>query len=409
MFAGAFRQGDFRRMDHGVSTSPSFHVVHLLSVGIWSGPSQVAVNLLADGVRRGWRMTLVLLERRGAELERVRTAAAAVGAEVIALRAERAFDPVLSWRLRALLATLKPDVVHCHGYKPAAAALLAGRAAGCARVLTVHGWHRANRKLVVYEQLERRLAHFFDRTFAVSPELEAELRRSGVPKRRLVLARNAFDLAGAAWPDGAEIRAERACWRLPAGPVVGAVGRLRREKGLDLLLRALAGSSGVALVLVGDGPERPELERLAGKLDLRPPPVFAGVTDKPLAALAALTVVALPSRSEGLPQSLLEAMALGRPVVATRIASLPEVLDEGNAGLLVPPDDPEALGAAIRRLLNDPQLASRLGTAARRRVKEHYALELLGNLIEREYRSALAERARPSARHGSRTAEDNVR
>ena len=375
-----------------VIARPPLHVVHLLSVSLWSGPSQVAVNLLADGVRRGWRMTLVLFERRAAALERLRTEARAAGAEVIGLEAEWPFDPTLPRRLRRLLGRLDPDMVHCHGYKPALAGLLAGRARHRALVMTVHGWHRANRQLVLYEWLERRLAARFDRVFAVSPELRDALRQTGVAETKLVLARNAFDLTGAVWPDEAAIRAARGRWGLPDGPAVGAVGRLRREKGLDVLIRALAGQPGVPLVLVGDGPERAELERLAAELELQPAPVFAGETDRPLATLAALSVVALPSRSEGLPQSLLEAMALGRPVVASRVAGLPDVLDQGRCGLLVPPDDPEALRGAIRRLLDDPALAARLGRAARQRVETTYALAALGDLTEREYRAALAER-----------------
>ena len=366
-------------------------VVHILSTALWGGPSQVVVNLLAEGRRRGWTMTLVLFEHPGARLGRLCSEVQKVGADVVRLALGGPLDPRLGWKLGGLLRSIDPDVVHCHGYKPALAALLAEPRGRRARVLTVHGWTAQTLRLRLYEWLERQvLAPRFERVFVVSPALRERLLGLGLPAERVVLTPNAFDPAGYRPPAAAETAALRDRWGVASDqPVVGALGRLSREKGHDVLVRAMAGLPGVQLVLVGDGPARAELEQLAERLALRPRPVFAGETDQPLTALAALDVVALPSRTEGLPQSLLESMALGRPLVASAVGAVPDALDHGRAGLLVPPDDPEALQAALAGLLDDAAEAGRLGAAAHDRVMQSYTAEALGDRLEREYRLVL--------------------
>lgn len=376
------------------------HVAHILSVALWGGPSQVVVNLLAEGHRRGWTMTLVLFEHPGAALERLSSEAREAGAEVVRLPLGGAFDPRLGTKLRALLRRLDPDVVHCHGYKPALAALLAEPRSRRACVLTVHGWSARHWRLGIYEWLERRiLAPRFGRVFVVSQRLRDWLLELGLPPEKVVLIPNAFDPSRYGEPARAAIEDLRRSWGLvPGQPAVGALGRLSLEKGHDVLIRAMAGLPGTRLVLIGDGPVRPDLERLADQLRLQPRPVFAGETDRPLTALAALDVVVLPSRTEGLPQSLLEAMALGRPVVASAVGAVPDALDHGGAGLLVPPEDPGALRAALARLLNDADLARRLAAAAHERVMRIYTPQALGDRLEGEYRALLD---RPDAGSGA--------
>ena len=215
----------------------------------------------------------------------------------------------------------------------------------------------------------------------------------------VVLIPNAFDHSRYGEPTRAAIKDMRRSWSLvPGEPAAGSLGRLSLEKGHDVLIRAMAGLPGTRLVLIGDGPVRPDLERLADQLRLQPRPVFAGETDRPLTALAALDVVVLPSRTEGLPQSLLEAMALGRPVVASAVGAVPDALDHGGAGLLVPPEDPGALRAALARLLNDADLARRLAAAAHERVMRIYTPQALGDRLEGEYRALLD---RPDAGSGA--------
>ena len=149
------------------------------------------------------------------------------------------------------------------------------------------------------------------------------------------------------------------------GPVVGAVGRLDRQKGFDVLLRALADVPRARLVLVGDGDERAPLERLAAELGLSERVRFEGWREDPRRYLTTFDVFALPSRFEGFPLAIIEAMLARLPVVATRVGSVPEAVADGETGLLVPSDDPPALATALRSLLGDPARRAALGAKGR--------------------------------------------
>jgi glycogen synthase len=161
----------------------------------------------------------------------------------------------------------------------------------------------------------------------------------------------------------------------PAGPTgVLFVGRLHRQKGVDILLRALPLLPPVATVtLVGDGPERAALCRLADELGVADRVTVTGFVPHGMVPglLAGADVVVLPSRYEELGTALVEAMAAGRPVVAARVGGIPELVRDGVDGLLVPPDDPGALAKAVTRVLANPVLAAELGANGRARVAGH--------------------------------------
>lgn len=141
-----------------------------------------------------------------------------------------------------------------------------------------------------------------------------------------------------------------------------AVGRLVEQKNHELAIRAMTQVPGATLAIVGDGPLRPDLERLAAELDA--PVIFTGVRSDARALMGAADVVVMPSRWEGLPLTALEALASGTPLVATSVRGLRELVTDGENALLVP-EDPDALAAALRRVLDDPALAARLAEAGR--------------------------------------------
>lgn len=163
-----------------------------------------------------------------------------------------------------------------------------------------------------------------------------------------------------------------------SGPlVIGAVGRLHQQKGFDVLLRAVAQLQDVRVVIVGDGPERQALEDLADDLDIGDRLYITGWTDDVEEHLSTFDVLAMPSRFEGLPLVLLEAMLSGRAVVATGVGSIPDAVHDGETGLLVPVNDPDALASALRRLQQDRGLRSELGAAAVRLAQERFTVSAM--------------------------------
>jgi glycosyltransferase involved in cell wall biosynthesis len=171
---------------------------------------------------------------------------------------------------------------------------------------------------------------------------------------------------------------------------IGAIGRLVPQKGFDLLLRALARlPDDVTCMVLGDGPERASLERLATELGLADRVTFAGWIERPREYLPGFELVAMPSRFEGLPLLAIEAALLERPVVATAAYGLPDVVRDGDTGVLVPPEDPVALANAIAGLLHDPARRAEMGRRARARALEKFSVEGMARSYEELYRRVL--------------------
>jgi glycosyltransferase involved in cell wall biosynthesis len=174
------------------------------------------------------------------------------------------------------------------------------------------------------------------------------------------------------------------------GPVVGAVGRLEHQKGFDTLIRALSLVEGAALVLVGDGNERAALEHLARKVGVADRVLWAGWSDDPRRYLATFDVFALPSRFEGFPLAVLEALLARSAVIAADVGSVSEVVLDGKTGLLVPPEDPIALAGAIGRLLADAGRRRRLGEQGRQLVLERFTATHMTRAFESLYAELLS-------------------
>jgi glycosyltransferase involved in cell wall biosynthesis len=177
-----------------------------------------------------------------------------------------------------------------------------------------------------------------------------------------------------------ERRRIRAGWDVPAEAcLVGCVGRFARIKGQDLLLDAFAAATrddpGVHLVLVGEGDQRAALERQAAELGIAARVHLPGLVPDPRTIYGALDIVAQPSRSEGMPNAMLEAGAAGLPIVATAVGGTPDIVIDGTTGLTVPADDVPALAGGIGRLVSDADLRARLGAAVREHVEASFGMD----------------------------------
>jgi glycosyltransferase involved in cell wall biosynthesis len=174
--------------------------------------------------------------------------------------------------------------------------------------------------------------------------------------------------------------------------VVGGVGRLHRQKGFDVLVRAVARLPGTHLVLVGDGPERASLEHLADRLGVADRVSVTGWVETVSGWLSIVDVLAMPSRFEGLPLALLEAMLAERPVVGTDVGSIGDALRHGETGLVVPVDDELALTDALGRLREDPGLRRRLGRAGAELARDRFTVGAMARAYEEVYAEVLRRR-----------------
>jgi glycosyltransferase involved in cell wall biosynthesis len=305
----------------------------------------------------------------------LREAAAEAGARFVPLRHVR--RPIRPWRdfagfveLSRLLRCERPQIMHASSSK---AGVLGRLAAAVTRVpirfFTVHGWAfsaYSGLPSLLYRLSDRLMKPLTTVTICVSEnELAAGLEAGTCSVERSVVIRNAVDVAAAA-----RSQHDRDTPRLIA------VGRLKAPKDFLTLMRAFAElpEGSFEALIVGDGPDRAAVEAEIHSLRLDGRVRLAGERDDVPALLAASDVFVLSSRSEGLPVSVLEAMAAELPVVASDVGGLRELVVDGETGILVPPGDAEALAAALGRLVEDRDLRRRLGAAGRARAETLFDL-----------------------------------
>ena len=294
--------------------------------------------------------------------------------------------------------SLRPDLVHTHSSKAGFLGRLAARRARVPHIVhTPHGHvfhgYFAGPLTRLFIGLERIAAPWTDRIVTLSEaEARDHLRRGiGVPGQFVTIP-SGVDLA--------PLAIARPTPLVSGGPVVAAVARLVPVKGFHYLVDAapevLRRCPGARFLIVGDGERRAALEARTRAAGLTDRITFTGFREDVASVMAAADLVVLPSINEGMGRVLVMAMALGKPIVATRVGGVAELLGEGEAGLLVPPRDAGALAQAISSLLGDGSRAKALGEAGRRRAPHYSAEAMLGDLA-RLYREVLAgaRRQRP--------------
>lgn len=279
------------------------------------------------------------------------------------------------------------DLLHTHGYKPD---ILFGMALRPLRripvIATVHGWSetRAWSKMAAYQALQRLSWRWIERVVAVADNSPAY---RGAARNRTVTIENGIapDTLASADP---ELRAhiEQHCH---GRPCIGMIGRLSHEKGADVLLAAFsqlrAAGRDYALVLIGDGPECAGLEELVRSHGLEGEVLFTGYVDRASRLMACFDVLAMPSRTEGLPITLLEAMVAGVPVVASRVGQIPAVVENGACGTLIDPEDAGALATGLARLIEDKGQRDALVARAQARVSKDYGMSRVAARYTAQY------------------------
>lgn len=357
-------------------------VIHFIDSAVFGGAEQALLDLLAEVDLAEWRP--VLFHNGGEALRPLLDGALALGVEVEQVPVVRGAAgvfriPRFAHRLRAY----RPDIFHAHLPWPLACSggILA---AALARVPVVVATAQLyvdvpeSALLALQRRLVRPRVH---RYFAVSQATaESLVRGEGVAPERVQVVRNGVRLS----------RTPPATSTRNGGrPVVLTLARLDSQKGLDHLLDAAVHVPSAEFVLAGDGPERAALEARAARLGITDRVRFLGFRRDVAELLATCDVFVLPSLYEGLPLALLEAMAAERPVVATAIPGVNEVMAHNETGYLVPPADPAALAAALRHVLGDTDLARRIASGARERVVASFSAESVAAQVMGSYRELL--------------------
>lgn len=299
------------------------------------------------------------------------------------------------WHFARALREWGADLAHTHDIYTniffAPWARIAGR---CQVLASRRWWYDAPRPGLV--TLNRLCNRFANRLLANSPGVARLLvGEEGVAEKKVVVIPNFLDRRAFDRLPDERVGQQRADWGIPAGAfVLGAVARLAPVKNHVLLLNALALlPADIRLVLVGDGPSRGSLEREAAALDVLDRVHFVGELVTPVNLHQFFDVSVLCSLSEGFPNSIIEAMAAARPVIATPVGGILDVVEDGVTGLLRPSNDPAAMAEAIARLRTDPAFCRRLGEAGRGFVSSRYGQDQVIGILMEVYRSMSGRRS----------------
>lgn len=371
-------------------------IVHVAKVAGIAGAENHLLMLLPELAARGFDIKVVVLGDDGPS-RGFRDALAAVGiaSERVSIRAP--WDPFTVRTLTVRLRDLRPDVVHTHLIHADVHGQAAAARAGVP--LKVSSRHNTNpfRRRPWVRFFDRGALRRVDRVIAISEAVGrfvVDVEGADPARVRVV----PYGLDPPPVVPGARDVARRRLGIDESSPVVGVFGRCVRQKGIDVLLDAwpkvLSIHPAARLVVVGDGPLRARLERQSSRLGLAGRVIFAGWLDRAAALMSGCDVVAMPSRWEGFGLVALEAMAAARPIVASRVGGLEDIVVDGVSGTLVAPDNPAALADALSRLLAQPAVAELFGVAGLERLRRHFSVAAMVDGTEAVY-SELLDGAAP--------------
>jgi glycosyltransferase involved in cell wall biosynthesis len=351
-------------------------IVNLVASPFVGGPEQQMLGL-ASSLPDDCRTVFVAFANSGKSAALVNEARRQ-GFEAIVLKHDAPEFGAAAREVAKHLRRLRADVLCCHGYKPDIIGWRAARQAGVPVVAVAHGWTGATFKVRLNERLDRVILRWMDRVVCVSEAEAVKVRAAGVPSSRVLVIRNAIGRKAFAAPDPEYGERLRSLLPEDCDRIVGAAGRLSPEKGFDQLVEAavpvLRAVPTAGFVLFGEGPLRSRLAEQISARGLEGRFVLAGFRTDLGRFLPHLDLAVLSSYTEGLPVFILEACAAGVPVIASAVGGVPEVVEDGVNGYLVPPGRPDLLAQGIVAALSDEDRRRAMGENGRKRVRENFTL-----------------------------------
>lgn len=387
-------------------------VLHVRVVtGTGGGPEKTILNSPRFLERHGYQSRCVFLHPPGdVGIQDIAERGRRAGTEIIPIPDQGPFDWRVLWALRRLCGEHQVAIWHGHDYKSNVFGLLLRRFHRMRLVTTAHGWGAIIGRVPLYNRIDRAVLPYYEKVICVSNDLAEICQSARVPEERLCVIENAIDLEQ--YQPCLLKTSPRSQLELPTDRIlVGAVGRLSPEKGFDLLIRAvgelLQEGMNLGLLIAGEGPERSHLEAQIRQQSDPSRFRLLGHQSDLSDFYGAIDVYALSSLSEGLPNVLLEAMAMALPVVASRVGGVPQLIEDGITGQLVDAGDQRALTEHLRDLANNANQRQRLGEAARQAIAARYSFERRMAKMVEIYRSIGIEGARhaKTARETSRPRE----
>jgi glycosyltransferase involved in cell wall biosynthesis len=363
-------------------------ILHIIDSGGLYGAEIVLLNLIAEQIKLGLDPTLGSIGEKRIEEKAIEAEAIKRGFKVKKFQMRPGPNIVGAWKILQFAHKEGIDVMHCHGYKGNIFfGFIPKRIRKIPLVSTLHGWTNTNglTKMLFYEWLDSKSLKFIDAVVLVSEAMKSNPKLKNRKGLNLHVVPNGISLFDKQKGFDNSINATSDSLKIDQsfinfckkGFTIGSIGRLSREKGYKHLIEALKllVQQGIdaRLVIIGEGSERANLKGLVGRYKLSDRIMMPGYRESAKDYIPLFNVFVIPSLTEGLPMTLLEAMQVKVPIVATKVGGIPEVLGHGRAGILIQPSNPKVLAEGISRLYYDEKYGSKLSNFAYQRVIRNYS------------------------------------
>jgi len=290
------------------------------------------------------------------------------------------FDIKTIFAIRKYVRTQNIEIIHSHGYKTNIYGLLATRFMNLPLVSTCHPWIETSLLMKIYAAIDKLCLTQFDKVVAISDHIEKKLLSYGISKDRISIISNGVDI-NRFHKNFDRNRIAREMKLDPDSIIIGTIGRLSEEKGHIYLIEAIKRvrevNSNIILIFVGDGQLREMLQNKTAELGLQKHVRFLGIQRDIPKILSLIDIFVLPSLSEGVPMVILEAMAAKKPIIATNVGAIPNILSHNETGIIVTPRDHNGIANAILALLKDPDKLADLGHKAYLKVNNKYSSKIM--------------------------------
>ncbi len=351
-------------------------IAHLIASNFYGGPEkQILTHALLLNKDRH-RIVLITFVEKG-EPNQLAEYARLDGVEVVEVHVQNPFDPITIFRIVAVLRRMGIHLLCAHGYKSNVIGRLSSWLSGIPQIAISRGWTAENRKIRLYEKLDKFFLRLSNHIVAVSYGQRKKILALGVNPEKISVIHNAINLAVNPEPNQSTLRSELG---LPESAIIiASAGRLSPEKNYGGMIKAAREvaelNSSTYFVIFGEGFLRSELESQIVAEGLEGRFLLPGFRTDLQAVLHDIDIFMLPSFTEGLPNVVLEAYAAHKPVVATRVGGTPEVVQDGISGFLTRPDQPELMARHILALVDNPALRSQMADAGYRYVAQEFSFE----------------------------------
>ncbi len=373
--------------DAGLGNTKTHRILHLIDSSGFYGAENVIISLCKELRHTDFQPVLGCIIPENSSLPEVGLVAEKHGIEVIPIQQTTKYD----WQhLKQTIKTARIDLIHAHGYKASVLSFLAENMRGNRILITCHLWTNDTFLLRIYAFLEAIVMKKARTVVAVSETIRDAIESRPFGRQHVTVIWNGIDLEE--WSPGTadRITKKQTLGLREDSLVLGLFGRLTKQKGHEYLFRALTDiKADVELICVGDGPLLENLKNTAKR---------AGLTNihfleyrKDVKELLEITdIFVMPSLDEGLPMALLEAMAMGKAVIASRVGAIPSTITHEKDGILIAPHDVTNLRDAIIRLAESPSLRQQLGANARHTIQHHFSSKIMTRHYITQYQEAIS-------------------